>query len=123
MASKTALQSLSREQAMKAQPIATEVIDRVDMKDGGARLVVEVQPGRVAKFILRLPGSIKRTFELDATGLELFERCDGSRSVKVLITDFANQHKLDRHEAERAVTEYLKILIRKGLISMMVKRK
>jgi len=57
---------------------------------------------------------------LDALGREVYDTADGSRTVKTIARDFAASHKISVAEAELAVTTFLRTLMRKGLIAMLV---
>ena len=57
-----------------------------------------------------------------AMGLVVLEMCDGQKSVRYIVQRFAKDYQLDPHEAERAVVTFLRSLIRKGLVNMVVKR-
>ena len=114
--------SLSRNQSLQAKPAAVEVIGREPLDNGGQRLIVTTTPSRLQKFLLRLPDRIEHKFELDPFGLEVFEMCDGQKTVQYIIKQFARKHSLDPHEAHRAVLEFLRVLIRKGLVHILVAR-
>ncbi|MBD3393268.1 MAG: PqqD family peptide modification chaperone [Chitinivibrionales bacterium] len=55
-------------------------------------------------------------FGLDLLGREVWEACDGHRSVESIVDAFAARHGLGFHEARVGVTEFLKLLTRRGLV-------
>lgn len=55
---------------------------------------------------------------LDALGTEVWTLCDGRRTVEDLIDAFAAKHGLSFHEARVAVTQYLKVLIQRGVLAV-----
>jgi hypothetical protein len=115
-----AKQSLSREASLNAKPVATKILERHELPDGGARLVFRYQPTRMQRLLLRIPDTATRKYEMDLYGLQVLELCDGQRNVKHIIKRFAKDHSLDPREAERAVLKFLEILVRKGLVEMIV---
>jgi hypothetical protein len=67
-------------------------------------------------------GEVERTFALDALGREVYDAADGSRTAQVIVREFATRHKVSVAEAELAVTTFLRTLMRKGLVAMLVER-
>jgi len=114
--------SINREQAMSAKPIAVTPVSRQELPDGGVRLEVPMQPTRMQRWILRVPNTATRRFELDAFGVEVLKMCDGNKQVRHIVRTFAQRHKLNPHEAERAVLTFLQAMMRKGLVAMVVSK-
>lgn len=111
---------INRQQAMDAKPVAVEIARREPLAGGGQRVGVYVPTGGLSKRLLRLPDRVIRQFDLDAYGVELLSLCDGKRTVRNLIKHFARSRRLDPHEAENAVTTFLRTLISKGLVRIVV---
>lgn len=111
---------LSREQALDAKPVATPVVKREPLPEGGQRVTVHLQPSRVQRWLLRAPDRITRQFELDPMGLEVLAMCDGHKTVRYILETFAKRHRVHPHEAEKAVTTFLQTMIRKGLVSVVI---
>ena len=63
----------------------------------------------------------ERTFGLDAYGKEVYGLCNGKHSVQRCIALFAKNHHLSISEAELAVTQFFKTLMKKGLIVIALK--
>lgn len=120
MAKKEKMISLTREESFDARPLAAVVQKRVDLPDGGARITIGCKASRTQKFLLRLPDVIQREFVLDAYGLELLELCDGQKNVRHLVKRFAKTHRLNHQEAENAITTFIKNMMKKGLVVMVV---
>ena len=72
------------------------------------------------RWLLRVPETIQRDFELDSLGVEVMDMCDGQKTVRYIVERFAKRNGLNEHEARQAVTTFLRTLIRKGLVQMMV---
>jgi hypothetical protein len=109
---------LTRAQAMNARPVAGDIVARQALPTGGERISIRVRPGKWHRILLRLPEKISREYELDAYGAILVTLCNGRRSVEEIVEQFACEHRLDTHEAERAVVDYLRTLMRRGIVSM-----
>ncbi|MFW6059484.1 MAG: PqqD family protein [Phycisphaeraceae bacterium] len=110
--------NLSRQQSLDARPVTAPIIDRMPMDTGGERITIEVPTSPWRQRLLRLPGKIQRQFEFDEFGVEVLNLCDGQKPVKYIIERLIRNHELNPHEAERAVTTFLRMLIRKGVVSL-----
>ena len=55
---------------------------------------------------------------LDHLGVEVWERCDGTRTVEQVVDEFAQKHALSFHESRVMVTEYLRELIQRGVLAI-----
>ena len=108
----------TREQSMESRPIATEILERKPLENGGQRISVEVATSPWRQRLLRMPAKLKRQFELDAFGVQVLEMCDGQKPVKHIIDRLVREHKLDPRETERAVTMFLRMLMRKGIVTL-----
>ncbi|MBT4817642.1 MAG: PqqD family protein [Lentisphaerae bacterium] len=67
-----------------------------------------------------VPCNAERCVTLDALGAEVWGRCDGKRSVEAIVDDFAAAHRLTFHESRVAVTGYLKKLIERGVLAILL---
>ena len=112
--------SLNREGAFEARPLAAKIQKRVELPDGGARVTIGCRSTRAQKFLLRLPDIIKREFILDAYGLEILALCDGQKNVRHIVKRFAKAHDLNHQESENAITVFLKNMMKKGLVVMII---
>jgi hypothetical protein len=115
-----AAKSMSREQALKARPVAAPLVRRRDLPEGGAMITVMARPGRVSRFVLRLPEQIEHDIELDGLGVRVLDLCDGNKSVGYIIKRIVKDQNLDPHEGEHAVTAFLNSLMKRGLVTMVV---
>jgi len=111
---------VSRDQSLEARPVPAEIRGRQSLPDGGQRVTVAFVTGRFQRLFLRLPDRVTRDFELDSYGVEVLDMCDGHHTVKQMIGTFAKKHKLNMVEAEQAVLGFLKTLIGKGVVSIMI---
>ena len=114
---------IGRDQAMRGRPVVAQITAREPLPDGGERITVQGKPSRVQRVLLRLPVAVARKYELDPMGVDMLALCDGNRTVRHVIKRFAKTHQLHPAEAETAVVEFLRTLMRKGLIHMIVPKK
>jgi hypothetical protein len=91
-------------------------------RTGDGALSIAVRTRRTA---LRLPPlrwlvpvTRERTAVLDRLGEQVWDLCDGSRTVEQVVEQFAQQHALTFHEARVSVTSYLGPLIRRGVLAI-----
>lgn len=109
---------ITRRQALDSRPITAPIIDRTDLEGGGQRLIIEVPTPPWRQRLLRLPAKIHRKFEFDAIGVQVIDLCDGQKPVKHIIERLRRDHGLHPHEAERAVTTFLRQLVRRGIVTL-----
>ncbi len=114
--------SIDRDVALRARPTPM-VISRKDRPDGGAEVTVPWNPTRFQRWMLRVPENATRTFELDAMGATVLDLCDGKRRVTQVVQAFGKRFKLDQHEAHSATIGFLRTLIQRGIIAMVVEAK
>ena len=114
---------LSREQALNARPVAATILARQPLSNGGQRITIAARTRGIRKWLLRLPANIEQEFEIDSVGVDVIQYCDGQKNVRYIINKFAKRYRLDSTEAEKAVTMFLQLLVRKGVMSMIVPKK
>jgi hypothetical protein len=114
---------ISRQQALAARPVQLAKCEIVPLPDGSAKLKVPLKQTRVAGWMFRLPAGAVKTFELDSLGLFVWSNCDGKTSVQQLIRKLAKEQNLTLREVEVATVQFLKVLVRKGLVGMTVPEK
>jgi len=59
-----------------------------------------------------------RTIRLDRLGSQVWELCDGERTVEEVVDEFARRYRLTFHEARASVTAYLRLLVQRGVLAM-----
>ena len=111
---------LTRDQALGAKPIATKIIDREPMENGGERVTIPLRPTTMQRWLLRLPADTTKKFELDSVGIEVLNLCDGNKTVRYIIKRFSKSHGINIAEAEAAVVAFLRTMVRRGLVFMVV---
>ena len=119
MAKKTP--TLTREGALAARPRPVRPVSATADEKGELRVTMEYARPRWQR-VLGAEERCRRTFVLDRLGREVYEYCDGARTVRDLVAGFADRHKVSVAEAEYSVTHYLKTLAAKGLVVLEVER-
>lgn len=114
---------LTREESLASVPVrnAAVVTRRTDAGE------IEITIPRLEALWVRVLARVfyvpkARKLVLDELGTYVWERCDGSTTVKDLVAGFSERYKLGRREAEVSLTEYLKLLAKRGLIGIAVPR-
>ena len=96
---------------------------RTEPRDGN-RLAVYVKTKRPAYLVPPLswivPHPEERCAVLDPIGVRVWTLCDGRRTVEHVVDAFAAQYGLTFHEGRVAVTEYLKRLIQRGVLAIVL---
>ena len=67
-----------------------------------------------------VPYKPERILRLDKLGSLVWELCDGRRTVEQIIDRFAERHHLSFHEARVSVTSYLKELLSRGALAVVM---
>jgi len=105
---------------LSAIPVRNAAAEAAEDGPNGLRVSVRIQPAgwwvRSLSWLLRRPP--RRTVILDRLGSEVWELCDGARTVEQVVDEFAQRHALSFHEARVAVTEYLRELIQRGILAI-----
>lgn len=60
----------------------------------------------------------ERVYELDTISREVWEACDGERSIERIVEAFSQHHRLWFHEARLTVLRSVQMLAQRGLIVM-----
>lgn len=96
---------------------------KVDVQENPEGAIVSVpirRPGwLVPPISWVLPWRSHRRIQLDGPGWAVLSLCDGRRNVEQVIETFAQDHKLSFRESQIAVTQFLRELIRRGLIALV----
>ncbi len=69
-------------------------------------------------WILRM--NMTSRLQLDKLGVCIWDLCDGNRSVEEIIDKFAEEFQLTFHEARVSVTNYIKDLMQRGALVLIL---
>src|SRR5688572_3355612 len=114
--------AVTRIAALEAKPRWLVEVEVVLDDAGGGKLKVPLAPPRWGRWVFRVPAGATKTFELDAIGLFVWNRCDGRHTVQQIIRKLADEYRLNLREAEVPTVQFLHTLARKGLIGMTVEK-
>lgn len=115
---------LTREQAMGARPVRNPSLQ---WKVTDEENVVVILPrrgdlsGKALGWLFMVPE--QKPVELDELGSLVWHHCDGARTVAEIVEVLALKYKLSRHEVELTLTEYLRMLGKRGMVGFMVDKK
>lgn len=68
-----------------------------------------------------VPLKPERVVMLDRVGTAVWRLCDGQRTVRAVVDEFAVTYRLTFHEARTAVSEYIGMLIQRGILAIAMK--
>jgi len=111
---------LTRTQSLEARPVASAIVSRQPLAHGGQRVTMSFRPVPWQRWLLRVPETATKTFELDRFGVEILDLCDGESTVRSIIDKFAKAHRLDQFEAGKAVITFIRRLVRRRLLSLAI---
>lgn len=117
---KTASLTSRRIAALDAVPRRSPVV-RSEMEGGKLRVTVKMNAGRWQR-MLGANATVNRTFGLDKYGHQVYEACDGKRTVKEIVKGFAEETHVSLPEAETAVTKFIHTLLCKALLVIEMER-
>jgi len=89
--------------------------------DSAWQITMPLRPRKWANFLLRTPGDLKKTFELDEIGKFVWDQCDGKTSVRQIILKLARRYNLNDRQAEVSTVAFLQTLTKRGLIGLAVR--
>ncbi|MDP7254066.1 MAG: PqqD family peptide modification chaperone, partial [Planctomycetota bacterium] len=113
--------SASWREMLEARAVQNEAAEIESEEDGST--ILNLKTKRPSFFfpplswLIRSPD--KQRVSLDRLGTEVWRLCDG-RTVEQIIDLFAEQHGLTFHEARVAVTSYMKSLVERGALAIVV---
>jgi hypothetical protein len=115
--------TLTRSEALACIPVKNQHVQEQRL-DGGE--VVVLYPVTARPWIVKVskwlgaseapPRTAK--LQLDGLGSAVWAMLDGQASIRAIAAAFAREHRLERREAEVAVTRFVRELGRRGLIGL-----
>lgn len=112
---------LTRDQAFEARPVRNPSLKwRVNDEECVEVIIPRRQDraGRVMGWVFAVPES--RPVLLDEVGTFIWNLCDGENTVADLIQALCDEYKLGRREVEVSLTEYLRMLGKRGMIAFLL---
>lgn len=119
---------VTREQMLAAIPVRNTAVQwaRETRDEDHPDVVLLRVPRRSDRFgnivarLFKLPEF--RKVELEEIGSDVWEMCDGVRTVEALTRAVCTKYNMNRRQAEASVSEYLKMLAERRLIALAVKK-
>ena len=88
--------------------------------EGNIEILVRLRRGN--GFLSRFqPAVMERKVKLDELGSFVFNQVDGNNTTLKIIECFIARYHTNRREAELSTVEFLKSLVKKGIISILIK--
>lgn len=94
----------------------------VSVDDKAGNVVIHVKIKRGTGFLARFqPPVMERTVKLEELGSFVFRQIDGRTSTLQIVERFIDRYRTNRREAELSTVDFLKSLMRRGVISVVMK--
>lgn len=105
---------------MSGIPVLNEGVTIGPADGGNIEIHVKLKRGR--GFLSRFqPPVTERTVRLDELGSFVFNQIDGNKSALQIIEHFTDRYRTNRREAELSTVEFLKSLVKRGVVSILIK--
>lgn len=115
--------SRSWRRMLEARPLRNNAV-RIE-KDSKKNVIIYVKASRPKYLVPPLswivPFRPERRVILDRLGTQVWNLCNGERTVENVVDIFGEQHHLTFHEARVAVTGYIKILTQRGVLAIVLR--
>ena len=107
---------------LRAKPVHNVAAEIRDRGDGIITVIVRnKKPAyQVPPISWFVPFNPKREFTLDPVGTQVWKWCDGENTVERIIELFMERYGLTFHEARTGVTDYLRTLMKRGVIAAIM---
>ncbi len=115
---------LSREQAMGARPVRNPSLPWKVNDEGNVVVTLPRRgdlAGKALGWLFMVPE--QKPIELDELGSVVWHHCDGQYTVREIVEVLAAKYKLNRQEVDLTLTEYLRMLGKRGMVGFMIDRK
>lgn len=110
---------VTREEALGAQPLRNPAITWEVLDSGRVLLSIPLAARpwvRLVNWLVPVPTD--RKVELDEVGSDVWQWCDGERTVAELVRELARAHKLNQREAEVSLTQFLQLLAKRRFLGL-----
>ena len=113
-------QPLDRRRSLAGVPVVNKKI-AIDDSEGEDRLVISMTlPERRGLIGRLLPTAGTKRIRLDELGSFVLRQIDGKRTAKDIIDAFVERYKTNRRETELSVVEFLKGMLQREVIVILV---
>jgi len=109
-----------REELLKSYPVRNPTVKAETNEKGQVTITIPLKSApRWMRFFISPPE--KKTLVLDDLGSYVWQRCDGSHTFEDIINQMASDFKFTKIEASASLIEFMKTLVKRGLIAFAVK--
>jgi hypothetical protein len=120
---KNANPNFSRKQALMLRPVKNVQVTETRLENGTIMLCYPVRTSPWVESLIRRfsktpQKQILKKVQLDILGSAVWELMDGNRPVKQIAEEFARQFQLHPKEAEVSVTQFIRMLGKRGMIGL-----
>lgn len=112
---------LTQEQLRKARPERNPLVESQPLEDGAILLTAPLMQqgkGFMGWMAKRMNAPSTKSFELEPVGAYVWELCDGKNTCETIAKRLRDRYKMNRLEAEAALTAFLQMLGQRRLISL-----
>ena len=118
--SKSQPKDIDRRESLAGIAVVNEGVEILE-GDDDETVTVKIQVPRSPHFLDRFrPPIIEKKYELDELGAFLLRAIDGKKSAGDLVDEFTGHYRLNRRESELSVVSFLKMLMQRRVISMVI---
>ena len=111
---------IDRRQSLDGIPVLNEQISCKN--DNTGRLVINIKLKRGNGFLARFqPPVLERNLKLDEIGGFVFKLIDNQRSTLEIVDMFLSKYRVNRREATLSVVDFLKSLVKRGVVSIVIR--
>lgn len=111
---------IDRRQSLDGIPVLNEQISCEN--DNTGRLVINIKLKRGNSFLARFqPPVLERNLKLDEIGGFVFKLIDNQRTTLEIINMFLAKYCVNRREATLSVVDFLKSLVKRGVVSIAIR--
>lgn len=109
--------TVSRQDVLRARPLRNPVVSWERNDQGETILHIPLQKGRVLNALRWFfPAPDKKQLVLDEIGGDMWELCDGTKTIDEIRRHLSQKYRLERREAEASTIEYLRQLAKRRLV-------
>jgi len=122
--------SLGRSDFLRLKPVRNPMVEWKRDEEGKVRITIPLKkpssqdegrrPRRGGFFSRFFPEPKERRIQLDEIGSDVWELCDGERTVKDIVDHLCEKYKLLPREVEVPLNSYLNSLVKRGLIGFIL---
>ncbi len=114
------MEGLDRRRSLAGVPMLHNDVAVRTAPNGVTRLHVRYERGK-GLFEMFRPPVTERQYELDQFGVFVIDQVRQQHSVLAIVDAFQERYGLSRREAELGVVAFLKMLMKRGILSVVVK--